>query len=42
MSDIILRKILDDTRGLPDDLQQQVLEYVHSLVHQHQPGVSGQ
>jgi len=42
MSDIILRRILDDTRGLPDDLQQQVLEYVQSLAHPQQPGVTGQ
>ena len=42
MSDFILRQIMENTRDLPDDLQQQVLEYVHSLANSLQPGVKGQ
>ena len=42
MSDVILRQIMENTRDLPDDLQQQVLEYVHSLVRPPQPGGRGQ
>jgi hypothetical protein len=41
MSDIILRKIMEDTRALPDDLQERVLEYVHTLAHPQLTGVSG-
>ena len=42
MSDIILRKIMKNTRDLPDDLQQRVLEYVNSLTQPLQLGVTGQ
>ena len=41
MSDVTLRKVIEDMRDLPDELQQQVLQFVQSLANSVQPGVTG-
>jgi len=41
MSDSILRKVMEDMKDLPDELQEQVLEFVESLTTSVQHGVIG-